>query len=304
MKLYKKTLRTFVFFSLRAVAFLSRFLSWQVGIRLGGAIGTLLFFLLRRERARSRESLQAAFGAGRSERELNEIMKKSFQHLGKGLIEILNLQTLSESEIDDLVEIDGEEYLKGGENEGNGTVLITGHTGNWELMAAVLSLRGYPMHLIAAPLYDPRVDEWIVRLRARFDIETISRGTPSSSKKVLEVLRRNEILGLLIDRETQTQGISLNFLNKKSYTPGGAAQLALKSGATTLICFVTRLSDNRHRITIEKPMALTLTDDPQKNLEVNTARLTSRIEEHIKQYPDQWVWMHRRWKTKPEDRPE
>src|SRR3569832_1995153 len=227
-------------------------------------LGTLLFFLLRRERPRSREGLQAAFGAGRSERELNEIIKKSFQHLGKGLIEILNLQNLDEPEINGLVEIEGEEYLRGAEIEGKGSILITGHTGNWELMAAVLSLRGYPLHLIAAPLYDPRIDEWIVRLRARFDIETISRGTPASSKKILEVLRRGESLGLLIDQETQNNGVPVNFFNKKAYTPGGAAQLALKSGATTLICFVTRLPNNRHRITIETPMALAPTAAPQK----------------------------------------
>jgi KDO2-lipid IV(A) lauroyltransferase len=118
----------------------------------------------------------------------------------------------------------------------------------------------------------------------------------------LGVLRKKEILGLLIDQDTQTNGVFVNFFNKKAYTPGGAAQLALKSGATTLMCFVTRLPNNRHRITIEKPMTLTKTDDYQKDIEVNTARFTSRIEEHIKQYPDQWVWMHRRWKTKPEEK--
>lgn len=302
MKLYKKTLRTLIFLCLRSVAFLSRSLSWQVGIRLGGWIGTLLFYLLRRERARSLESLKIAFGVSKAERDLNEIMKKSFQNLGKGLIEILNFQSLSEDEINALVTIEGEEYLKEAEADGNGTILITGHIGNWELMAAVLSVRGYPLHVIAAPLYDPRIDEWIVRLRARFDIETISRGSPSSSKKILGVLRKKEILGLLIDQDTQANGVFVNFFNKKAYTPGGAAQLALKSGATTLMCFVTRLPNNRHRINIEKPMTLTQTDDHQKDVEVNTARFTSRIEEHIKQYPDQWVWMHRRWKTKPEDR--
>lgn len=304
MKLYKKTVRAFIFFCLKGVAFLSRSLSWQFGVRVGGWIGTLFFYLLRRERARSYESLQIAFGASKTERDLNEIMKKSFQNLGKGLIEILNLQNLSEEEVNALVSIEGEEYLKGAEIEGKGTILVTGHIGNWELMAAVLSVRGYPLHVIAAPLYDPRIDEWIVRLRARFDIETISRGSPSSSKKILGVLRKKEILGLLIDQDTQTNGVFVNFFNKKAYTPGGAAQLALKSGATTLMCFVTRLPNNRHRITIEKPMALTQTDDHQKDVEVNTARFTSRIEEHIKQYPDQWVWMHRRWKTKPEERSE
>jgi Kdo2-lipid IVA lauroyltransferase/acyltransferase len=302
MKLYKKAVRTLIFISLRSVAFLSRSLSWQVGVRLGGWIGTLFFHLLQRERTKSLESLKIAFGSSKSERDLNEILKKSFQSLGKGLIEIINFQNLKEEEINALITIEGEEYLKEAEREGKGTILITGHIGNWELMAATLSVRGYPLHVIAAPLYDPRIDEWIVDLRARFDIETISRGSPSSSKRILSVLRKKEILGLLIDQDTQTHGVFVNFFNKKAYTPGGAAQLALKSGATTLMCFVTRLPNNRHRITIEKPMVLTQTDNHQKDIEVNTARFTSHIEEHIKQYPDQWVWMHRRWKTKPEDK--
>ncbi|MBI3803411.1 MAG: lysophospholipid acyltransferase family protein [Nitrospirae bacterium] len=300
MKVWKKILRSLIFFSLTSIAFLTRRLSWKWGVRLGGAIGTVLFYSLRRERARSLEGLRIAFGTGKSDAELYHIMRRSFQNLGKGLIEILNFDHLKPEEIGSLIAVEGEEYLDQAEQEGNGTILITGHIGNWELMAAVLALRGYPLHVIAAPLYDPRIDEWIVRLRARFGVETISRGSPSSSKKILGVLRKKEILGLLIDQDTKVNGVFVNFFNKKAYTPAGAAELALRSGAATMMCFVTRLPNGRHRITIEKPMTLVQSADHAKDVEINTARFTSRIEEHVKQYPDQWIWMHRRWKTKPE----
>ncbi|HEY5599227.1 MAG TPA: lysophospholipid acyltransferase family protein, partial [Candidatus Manganitrophaceae bacterium] len=193
---------------------------------------------------------------------------------------------------------EGSEYLEAAAAEGKGMILITGHIGNWELMAAALSVRGYPLHVIAAPLYDPRIDEWIVRFRERFKIETISRGSPASSKKILGVLRKKEALGLLIDQDTRVDGVFVDFFNKKAYTPAGAAQLALRSEAATMMCFITRLPDDRHRITIEKPFLLTRTSDHEEDVKVNTARFTARIEEHIKHYPDQWVWMHRRWKTK------
>lgn len=300
MKISKKLVRSFIFAALTLVAFLTRPLSWKWGVRLGGVIGVLLYYLLRRERAKSLEGLRIAFGADKPERELHHILKKSFQNLGKGLIEIINFGNLKPEQIESLITIEGEEYLEEAGNEGDGTILITGHLGNWELMAAALSLRGYPLHVIAAPLYDPRIDEWIVRLRSRFQVETISRGSPSSSKKILGVLRKKEILGLLIDQDTKVNGVFVNFFNKKAYTPAGAAELALRSGAATMMCFITRLPNDRHRITIEKPMRLVQGSDHAKDVEINTARFTSRIEEHIKQYPDQWVWMHRRWKTKPE----
>lgn len=300
MKLSKKILRSLIFFSLTSIAFLSRPLSWRWGVRLGGALGTVLFFFLRRERARSLEGLRIAFGNGKSDQELHQIIRRSFQNLGKGLIEILNFENLKPSQITSLITIDGEEYLEQAAREGNGTILITGHLGNWELMAAALALRGHPLHVIAAPLYDPRIDEWIVRLRSRFGVETISRGSPSSSKKILGVLRKKEVLGLLIDQDTKVNGVFVNFFNKKAYTPAGAAELALRSGAATMMCFITRLPNDCHRITIEKPITLIQSSDHAKDVEINTARFTSRIEEHVKQYPDQWIWMHRRWKTKPE----
>lgn len=298
LSLSKKITHALLFFTLRGMALICRYFPWRLGVQFGGFLGSISFYVLGRERRRSYDSLQVAFGSGLSKQELSAIAKKNFRNLGKGLIEVLNLQYLNPERLDALVSIEGEEYLKKAEALGKGTILITGHIGNWELMAAFLSMRGYRLNVIAAPLYDPRIDDWIIRLRAKFNVETISRGSPSSSRKILGVLRKREILGLLIDQDTRVEGVYVNFFNKKAYTPSGAAQLALKSQATTMMCFVTRLPGDRHRITIEKPISLYKSDNKEKNIEVNTALFTERIEEHIKQYPDQWVWMHRRWKTK------
>lgn len=297
----KRFVRNFLLLLLKLLGIFTRLLPWRLGVHFGGLLGMLAFYLLKRERQRSHEGLKVAFGTEKSERDLRIIARTNFCNLGKGLIEILNLHTLSKEQLETYISLEGEEYLKAATESGKGIILITGHIGNWELMAAVLSMRGYRLHVIAAPLYDPRIDELIIRLRADFKVETISRGSPSASRKILSVLRSKEILGLLIDQDTRVDGVFVNFFNKKAHTPAGAAQLALRSGAATMMCFVTRLPGDRHRISIEKPMHLYRSGNKAQDIENNTAMFTARIEEHIKQYPEQWVWMHRRWRTKPEE---
>jgi Kdo2-lipid IVA lauroyltransferase/acyltransferase len=297
----KKVLRAFLLSVLKMIAFVSRQLPWRLGVNIGGLLGILAFHLLRRDRERSYEHLQIAFGPNTPPEKLALIAKRNFCNLGKGLIEVLNLRHLKDVQLDALVSVEGEEYLREAHENGLGVVLITGHIGNWELMAAILSKRGHRLNVIAAPLYDPNIDDWIVSLRSRFNVETISRGSPSASRKILGVLKKKEILGLLIDQDTKVEGVFVDFFNKKAHTPAGAAQLALRSHATTIMCFVTRLPGGRHRITIEKPMTLFRSGNKEQDVEVNTAMFTSRIEEVVKQYPEQWVWMHRRWRTKPKN---
>ncbi len=299
MNLSKRFSRWGLFLFLKGISWITRPLPWRFGVTLGGAIGLLFFYLSSRYRNRSFESFKTAFGLNPSEDPARRIIQKSFKNLGKSLIEIFNLPYLKPHQMDALVVWEGEEYLKN-EKE-NGILLITGHIGNWELLGAALAARGYRLHAIGAPFHDPRMDHWMTRLRSLFGVETISRGTPSSSRKILEILRKKEMLALLIDQDTtKAEGVFVHFFNKKAYTPTGAAQLALRSNATAVTAFITRLSDDRHRITVEKPILLSRTADRKKDIETNTALFSSRIEQHIRAYPEQWVWMHQRWKATPE----
>jgi KDO2-lipid IV(A) lauroyltransferase len=292
----KQVSRLGVFILLKGVSAMTRLLPWRLGTALGGWIGLLFFSLSKRYRTRSFENYKLAFGVTQIDSQSYRIVRNSFKNLGKSLMEILSLQYLNPTQMDSLVSWEGEEYLQQAKEEG--ILLITGHIGNWELMGAALAHRGYAIHAIAAPLYDARINRWIVHLRALFRVGTINRGTPSSSRKILEILRKKGMLALLIDQDTRVNGVFVPFFNQKAYTPTGAAQLALRSSAKTVIAFITRLPDNRHRITIEKPVSLFRTGDLKENIEANTALFTSRIEAHIRTYPDQWVWMHQRWKTK------
>jgi len=293
----KQAIRGLVFWGLKGAALFSRVLPWKVGIWLGGRLGIVSSYLLTKERKRAKENLAAALGDEKSPKELAAILRSSFENLGKGLIEILKMSHLRREELEALVVFEGEEHLKRAYAEGKGVILITGHIGNWELLGAVLALRGYPLSVIAAPLYDPRIDEWIARSRERFGVQTISRGTPSSSRKILSVLRGKEVLGLLIDQDTRTEGVFVDFFNRKAYTPSGAAGLALRSGAIVLTCFIVRLPGNYHRIILREPLEMISSGEHDRDLLLNTAVFTRAIEDCVRQHPDQWVWMHRRWKT-------
>ena len=280
---------------IKGIAFVARLFPWHVAVFLGGRLGIFLYYILRRERIASFHNLKIAFGDAKDHVESTRIIKNSFIHLGKSLIEVLVLPHLKPHELDSLVSWEGEEYLKNTDEKG--VILITGHIGNWELMGAAIAHRGYPIHAIAAPLYNSRIDQFVIQLRSLFGVRTISRGTPSSSRKILEVLRKKEILALLIDQDTRVDGVFVPFFNKKAYTPAGAAQLAVRANAVTVMAFITRLPNNRHQITIEKQLTLFRSEDKKSNIENNTALFTSHIERKIRMNPSQWVWMHKRWKT-------
>ncbi len=294
MKRSKRLSRIGVFLLLKMVSGIARFLPWRLGVRLGGVIGLLFFYVSKRYRDRSFESFKIAFGRDPLDNASRRIIRRSFRNLGKSLLEILMFQYCKPGQIDSLVSWEGEEYLK---DQGEGVLLITGHIGNWELLGAALAARGYRLHTITAPLYYSPIDDWITELRVRSGIKTISRGSPSSSRKILDVLRKREMLAILLDLDTRVNGVFVNFFNRKAHTPAGAAQLALRSGAKTVTAFITRLSDDRHRIIVEKPVLLSRTGDRTRDIETNTALFTERIEKHIRAHPDQWVWMHQRWKT-------
>ncbi len=295
MKLSKRVFEWAVFSALRWVALLARYFSWRLGVRIGGRIGVVLYYLLRGMRQQSIENLRISYGRDQSARELSHIVKRNFRNLGKSLIEVLNLKNLKPRQIDSLVSIEGEEYLKEALKRGNAVVLMTGHVGNWELMVCALAARGYPLNVMAAPFYSLRIDEWIIKLRLRFKIKTISRGSSISSKTLLGVLHRKGILGLLIDLDAYANGSDL--FNRKAYTPVGAARLALQSGAVAMVFAIVRLPCDRHRITIHKPITFIRTADYEKDVKIHANIITGMIETYVKQYPDQLLQIHRRWKT-------
>ncbi len=269
----------------------------RTGVALGGILGRTAFHLLPRERRRALKHINLALGAIIQPVQQQRIIKSCFQNLGKSLFEVLYLSRWTDSEIGRMVEIDGEQYLKEAMNRGRGVIFITGHLGNWELGAARLARQYHPTAIVAAPMYDSRVEELMVGVRQSHAIETIVRDHPNALRRLLAKLRQGGVLVLAIDQDTRTDGVFVPFFGREAYTPSGAAVLALRTGAAVVIGFSLRLPDERHRVVIRKPLDLIRTGDPSTDVRTNTARFTEIIEQFIRDYPEQWVWMHERWKT-------
>jgi KDO2-lipid IV(A) lauroyltransferase len=177
-------------------------------------------------------------------------------------------------------------------------IYVTGHIGNWELMGHAVAAR-YNLSVIAAPIEPEQVNNMIVDLRAGMGVKTILRGRPGASRELVRVFKENRIMGILIDQDTDVESAFVDFMGRPAWTPTAAASMALKFGAPVIFGYVHRGKDNRHTVIIEGPLNLIQTGDRDKDIIANTAMLTKMIENAIQKNPEQWVWMHRRWRRQP-----
>ena len=309
MRTGQRIIRLAIVWAVALLQALAGVLPWRLGVALGGRVGWLAFAALPGARRRALAHLAIAFpdGAGDSSVTLDRclaadhraIARRSFVNLGRSAFEVLMLSRRSHPPIERLCAIEGEERLKAALAAGRGVIFLTGHLGNWELMAALVTRRGYPASVVATPVYDPRLDRRLVDARARHGVHTISRGSPSAARHLLSGLRRNAILGMLIDQDTDVDGVFVPFFGRPAYTPAGPAALALKTGAPVIFGFILREGAFRHRLILQGPVELIRTGDPALDIRENTARFTREIERFIRSHPDHWVWMHNRWKRQP-----
>jgi Kdo2-lipid IVA lauroyltransferase/acyltransferase len=157
----------------------------------------------------------------------------------------------------------------------------------------------YNLSVIAAPIEPEQVNDMIVGLRAGMGVRTILRSRPGASRELVRVFKENRIMGILIDQDTDVESAFVDFMARPAWTPTAAASMALKFGAPVIFGYIQRNRDNRHTIFIEGPFELVHTGDREKDIITITAMLTKKIEDAIRRNPEQWVWMHRRWRRQP-----
>ena len=293
----QRILRKLIRIGLSGFQLLVKITPRQTGVRLGGYLGWMSFYFFGRERQRALKHIQLALEDTYQPKQRRQIIKISFQNLGKNLLEVLYLSRLTPTEIDRMVSVEGENYLKDAYSRGRGIIFITGHIGCWEMGATLLAKRYRPTVILAAPIYDPHLEEVMVRIRRTHGIETIVRGQSNALRRLLATLQEGGVVVLAIDQDTRVDGVFVPFFGREAYTPAGPATLALRTGAALVIGFSLRQWDGRHKVMIQAPLDLIRTGDHKADIKANTARFTGVIEQFIRDYPDQWVWMHERWKT-------
>jgi KDO2-lipid IV(A) lauroyltransferase len=202
---------------------------------------------------------------------------------------------MDSKQIREYVSFEGIEHVEQALAQGKGAIILTGHFGNWELLAASISATIAPLTPIVRKLRSPRLNALVSSYRAQAGYATIDRDT--GIRHALRCLKRNELLGIVADVDTNVSGVFVDFFGRPAYTPYSPVAIALKTGATVLPTFIVRRPDGSHRAIIEPPLMFQRTSVKEKDLVVNTQKFTKIIESYIRQYPTQWIWMHRRWKT-------
>ena len=264
---------------------------------LGRRFGSLFYYLDWEHRSVALQNLHIAFGQEKSERERKALAKRTFQNFGMMAIEFFRIPGMNTEDFKKKVSFEGlDEALKLLEKKKGGLLLI-GHFGNWELMALMSKVIGNPILVIAKPINQKGVDRWITEIRKVTGLELIP--PENATQKVVQALSQNRLVGILIDqRAKRSRGVWADFFGRKVPTTPGLAVMAMRSGAPVVPVFIVRDGFQKHRLLIKEPIELVLTGDIQKDVEINTQRFTDTLEAMIRQYPDQWLWIHRRWERK------
>ena len=282
---------------LKVFGLLINLLPESFALWLGRQMGSIGYYLDWEHRGVALQNLYLAFGRERSESQIRRIAKRTFQNLGMMIIEFFRIPGLEKEDFKEKVRVEGlDEALKLLEMKKGGLLLI-GHFGNWELMGFMSKVLGNPILVIAKPIKQKRIDQWITGIRKVAGLELIP--PENASQKVIQALSHNRLIGILIDqRAKRSRGVWADFFGKKVPTHPGLAVLALKTGAPVVPVFMIRDGFQKHRLMIKEPLKLIQTGDFKKDVEANTQLFNDTLESMIRQYPDQWFWIHRRWERK------
>jgi len=265
--------------------------------RLGIVLGDIARLLDKRRREVARRNLRMAFGNAKSEEEINQIIRGVFRNIGQTAVEFLQIPTLTLDKAQAMITPDHRERLDECLRAGRGVVLVASHFGNWELMAAAGALAGYKISAVARPLDDPVLDKIVGKIRESSGLEVLSRRT--SALAVVRRLKRDGIVGILADQNTRKQNIFVDFFGIKAATTPGPALLALRTGAALVPAFMMRDGPGKHRLILEEPIPVVRTGNEEADIIATTQKCVDVLERYVRQYPSQWLWVHRRWRTRP-----
>jgi len=295
----KKPYRFLIYLLLEFIRHVILVLPRRVNYAIAHGIGFSIFWLLKKERTKTLTHLKEAFGTEKTEEEYHQIAQSMFIHLAKTGMDLLYFPRLNRSKIEKLVlNEEGTEKIDCALARGKGVLALTGHIGNWELLASYFRFLGYPGSLMGRRIYYDKFNDVLVNLRKSGLVSTIYRD--ESPRKVLAALKDNHVIGISADQDIDSlEGIFVPFFGKPAWTPIGPAKLALASGAAIVPAFMIHEGD-QYRLYLEDPIL----PDPNVNKEEVVKQMTEAwskvVERYIRQFPDQWVWMHNRWKTKSE----
>lgn len=277
---------------------LPRPLARTVGISLGLAV----YHLHPRLRGVGLRNLAVAF-PDMPLAERRRILRGEFVSLGRQLAEFCLFPTYTRDNVSGVVVYDGLENYERAFARSKGVLFLTGHLGGWELSAFTHSLHGHTMAVVMRPLDNPYINDMVQRYRCMHGNRAVSKD--DFVRGLLAAMRAGEVVGILMDTNmTPPQGVFVDFFGVPAYTASGLARIALRTDAAVVPTFTTwNAKLGKYTLRFDPALELIRTGDNEADIMANTAVFTRIIESYVRRYPDQWLWVHRRWKTRPEGEP-
>ena len=278
---------------IRALNIIFHILPIEVNLWLGRVAGVVVYHLNIERRMIGYANLKAAFCKEKSPRELNKIIKAVYVNFGQVFTEILSLTKVNKKYIEKYITLENVEDKYKLANHPGGLILLTAHFGNWELSGMVSAMIGFPLVVLAREQKMKRLNELLNRLRESKGLTVVRKGI--TVKYIIKALREGKMIGMVGDQDAGKTGVFADFFGRPVSTAPGSARFAQATGAYILPAFSVRKRGPYHNIILEEPIKIEKEEDIMSYVEQYNKLLERRVREN----PDQWLWLHRRWKSSP-----
>ncbi|MFQ5790268.1 MAG: lysophospholipid acyltransferase family protein [Acidobacteriota bacterium] len=274
-------------------------------LALGRVLGGLVFALDAKHRAVTLDNIDRAFSGTKTAEEKRAIARGTFRHFGAMFFELASLRGLSERKVEKMVEFEGLEHYQRARKTGRGVLLVAAHFGNWEIHAIAHGYRLGPMAVVARLQDNPHYNRWLEALRKVSGNVVLYK--QRALARMMRWLKDGGTVAVLVDQNVAREdGVFVDFFGRKAATTPVASWLAVKTGAALVPVFTLPLADGRYRLIYEEPIDGQVHQalGRQQTVQELTQRCASILEAYVRRNPEFWLWMHRRWKTRPAEETE
>ncbi len=288
----------FLYLIVRIEAFLLRLLPLRFSFWVGRFFGSAIYYLVGKRRQVAYANLRAAFRGRYTPAQLNGIIKRIYQNLSQSYVELLRFPCLDEAYVKKYVKVEGvDKVRKALKEDGKGAIYLTAHFGNWELSSLVGSAYGFKMNVLARWQKFERLNGYLNKMRSSKGARVIFK--EDAKEEIMQALKNNEVVGMLSDQDGGKRGELVDFFGRKASIAKGVAQFSLRTGAPIFPVFIIREKGLYHRISIEDDISVLPSEDIKKDIHEILQKFATVLESYIEKYPDQWLWLHKRWKSTP-----
>ena len=286
------------YYAVRGVVGAIGLLPLQTSMKAGAAFGRFAQKFGGRLNRVGKRNLEIAL-PDLNEAEQQKILQGCFESLGRQLGLVAHFKNFKHDDVHALLEVEGKEHFDRAYARGKGVLFYTGHFGSWEIFNLVPPAFGYGMNILVRRIDNPLVENFVESLRTKFGAHTIDKKT--SARQMFRLLQKGELLGIVADLNAQErEGVFVDFFGIPASTTSGLAKLALRTDAAVLPAFVIwQPAKQKYLLKLEPPVEIEKTGDNARDVRELTQKATKVIEQYVRDFPEQWMWIHKRWNTRP-----